>query len=417
MASWPCSNPSCKSHGRPHPNCRCPQPMAEGGELKPYCSSDQKHLKGCEYYADGGPVLDHPSVTLGHSASNKGLLGLLKYAGNSTMQDPGKHIKVLQAAKDHHMVKGEFPDTPKPRTMGGRLGHHIAEGNHEDAASIISGHPLTGLVGKTHLTDIMQQLGHPSVTQEPHPAAFRSSVDYLAGAARGKDALDRNIKSLIDGNSSKVLVEHDSHSIENLKEHLDKISANPAMLLDAGGDLGHYLPDHTAQLAATVATATTYLSSLKPMNIQNSPLDAVLKPSKVAVATYNRQLGLAQNPLMILQHTKDGTLLPTDIHTLQTIYPSLYKTIVDKIGDQLINATTKDTVIPYKMRASLGMLLGQPLDSTMTTGAMQAIIASAMPKSGGPQPKKGSSATTLKAENAANKMAETPLQARQINKK
>lgn len=55
-AGLPCKNPSCKSHGRPHPNCRCWGEMAEGGEAKLYCSEDRAHQPGCEYFADGGEV-------------------------------------------------------------------------------------------------------------------------------------------------------------------------------------------------------------------------------------------------------------------------------------------------------------------------------------------------------------------------
>ena len=51
----PCLNPSCKSHGKPHPNCRCYSQMAEGGETS-FCSKDRQHLQACEYYADGGEV-------------------------------------------------------------------------------------------------------------------------------------------------------------------------------------------------------------------------------------------------------------------------------------------------------------------------------------------------------------------------
>ena len=51
----PCKNPSCKSHGRPHPNCRC-YGLAEGGEVEPFCSKDQAHQPDCEYFAGGGEV-------------------------------------------------------------------------------------------------------------------------------------------------------------------------------------------------------------------------------------------------------------------------------------------------------------------------------------------------------------------------
>lgn len=60
MANWPCQNPSCKSHGQPHPNCRCPSPMAEGGMPENYCTEDRQHLQACEYYADGGDISSAP---------------------------------------------------------------------------------------------------------------------------------------------------------------------------------------------------------------------------------------------------------------------------------------------------------------------------------------------------------------------
>lgn len=62
----PCVNPSCKSFGRSHPNCRCyggvggeaskAGMFAEGGEVDNFCSQDRKHKKGCEYYAEGENV-------------------------------------------------------------------------------------------------------------------------------------------------------------------------------------------------------------------------------------------------------------------------------------------------------------------------------------------------------------------------
>lgn len=59
--SPPCVNPSCKSYGKPHPNCRCYGGKmgmyggyAEGGEVESYCDQKKPHEQGCEYYAEGG---------------------------------------------------------------------------------------------------------------------------------------------------------------------------------------------------------------------------------------------------------------------------------------------------------------------------------------------------------------------------
>ncbi len=64
MSYSPCENPNCESYGKPHPNCRCHGGMAEGGEAEPFCSKDQKHEDGCQYFKMGGDVdtTESPSV-------------------------------------------------------------------------------------------------------------------------------------------------------------------------------------------------------------------------------------------------------------------------------------------------------------------------------------------------------------------
>ncbi len=53
----PCMNPSCKSHGKPHPNCRCWGGFANGGKVSGrFCDSDRAHKPGCEYFSGGGDV-------------------------------------------------------------------------------------------------------------------------------------------------------------------------------------------------------------------------------------------------------------------------------------------------------------------------------------------------------------------------
>lgn len=63
-AGLPCKNPSCASHGKPHPNCRCYDGnMAEGGEVKSFCASNKPHKKECKYYAEGTPEGPIPAPT------------------------------------------------------------------------------------------------------------------------------------------------------------------------------------------------------------------------------------------------------------------------------------------------------------------------------------------------------------------
>lgn len=61
----PCINPSCKSFGTSHPNCRCygggPNKeggFAQGGKIESYCSTKKPHEQGCEYFKEGGMAGD-----------------------------------------------------------------------------------------------------------------------------------------------------------------------------------------------------------------------------------------------------------------------------------------------------------------------------------------------------------------------
>lgn len=58
----PCLNPNCKSHGRPHPNCRCYSGLSKGGSVDHFCSSDNPHQEGCEYYMSEGGEIDPSKV-------------------------------------------------------------------------------------------------------------------------------------------------------------------------------------------------------------------------------------------------------------------------------------------------------------------------------------------------------------------
>jgi hypothetical protein len=246
-------------------------------------------------------------------------------------------------------------------------------------------------------------------------AKDKHTTDFIDQARRGHKLLHNHVKDLFNKAQSIVA---DKDSREALKDHLQDLRENPEKMLDIGGNLADNMPDHAGVLAATAGTAINHLNSLRPAPSQNLPMDTLSDVDKNTDNNYNRHLDIAQNPSLILQHTKDGTLLPNDVKTLQTIYPALYKNMVSKAGEQLIEAKTKGVEIPYKQKMTLSLLLGQPLDSTQTPQAMQAIINSA-----GPQQAKNQARNQPKASgpeisqiNKVNAMDATTSQARQIRK-
>lgn len=405
----PCINPSCKSFGKPHPNCLCygtggqnihESNFAKGGVIAGrFCDTNQRHNPKCEYYAEGGSIddsqmpqyQDNPEDTMGHAAVEHGLLGLLTEVGHKKLTNPEKHIDKLKESMTN-------PD-------------------RDAAAEGLSGHPLGGPASANKLKPIMDRLSLPVSMQDHHPDSFRNSVDYLSSAVRGHNSLKNHANELFGDKNFSEKLEPDSDNREKLKKHLQSFQENPNNILDIGGSLGHYLPGHSASLGAHSATAINYLNSLKPVRHQNGPLDTVSPIDKTDEAKYNRALDIANNPLMALYHAKDGTLQAQDVKTLNTLYPGLHKSMVNKISEALIDAKTKGIEIPYKQRQAVSMLIGQPLDSTMTPASMRAIIkANAGAQAPQSQPKKASG-KELDQINKVNALYETPLQKRQMNKK
>lgn len=413
----PCKNPHCRSYGRPHPNCRCyfgGEGYAAGGTV---CASCIPHLPTCEYFKEGGAVaLPHEH----HAAIPHGLHGLLTNVGRAKMAEPEKHSRLLDEAKRHYSDMGNpIGDTEEPKKiMGMKLATHVRQGKHEDMAELMQGHPMVGGAGKGALTDILGHLSGPMMANEPNPEALRGSVDYANSAIKGHGELSGAMSGTLGAKTSDKR-KPDQKGREALKKYLEEVKENPQKLLEVGGSLGHYMPEQAASLGALAATSTQYLDSLKPKPMQNLPLDAMQPVDKNAEAKYDRQLDVAQQPLLILQHVKDGTLQPQDLVTLKTIYPGLYKSFLDKAGEALITAKHEKTEIPYKQKRALSMLLGTPLDSTMTTASMQAIIKSQGPQQVQQQAKGPKKATSVEINqiNKVDKLAQTPIESRQIDSK
>lgn len=247
--------------------------------------------------------------------------------------------------------------------------------------------------------------------------AHKPTEEFIDHSRRGRRLMHSHAGSHFDPKHQNV--EPQGHEVAALRKHLDDVRENPNSLLDTGGSLG--LSDHAAMLSAKAATAVDYFEALKPKQPQPGPLDSRLPVSKIHDQSYNRQLGIAERPLSILGHVRNGTVQPADIQTLTTLYPQLFKSIQEKTFESLVDAKTAGREIPYKQKIGLSMLLGQPLDATMTQSAMQAIMtanAGAKTESQGqpPQAHSAVSTATQKAMAKVDDLYKTPLEKIQTGK-
>lgn len=198
-------------------------------------------------------------------------------------------------------------------------------------------------------------------------SGFKAMFDMTTAMSNGAKKQAKAISSIFK--PGRTIIETSMAPTAKSLGILDKVvvasQANPSQMQGVSDDLGHYAPDHSTHLTMTSARAMSYLASVRPKTAPVNPLDMPVKPSEVEIARYNRALEIAEQPLTILKHVKDGTITPQDIEAISNIYPSLYEDMKQKTLEQLMELRAKGTEIDYKTRIGLSVFLGQPLESSM----------------------------------------------------
>lgn len=209
-------------------------------------------------------------------------------------------------------------------------------------------------------------------------AGFKSMVEMIQATIKGENLTGKVVKDLFTA-GREVLPSHlmpSERERTKLDKELQKAQADGGRsLMNLGNDAAHYLPQHAGAAAQTTMNAVNYLNTLRPSQTKMSPLDAKPIISQADKAKFDRALNIAQQPLVVLHHMKQGTLTQGDVQTMRTLYPSLYRSISSKLTEQVSDSVQKGKIIPYSTRMGLSMFLGQPLDSTMTPQAVMAIQA------------------------------------------
>ncbi len=242
---------------------------------------------------------------------------------------------------------------------------------------------------------------------------FKHMFDYTNSALNGAKQLTKAsaavLKPGVQVLSDSQLPSH--AEIMKLDRLVAKNNNDPQPLMNAQqGGAGHYMPDHQTALMQASLSQIQYLKGLKPQPLKIGPLDTEIKPSPAAIARYNRALMIAQQPAIVLQHVKDGTLQPTDIQDIKALAPAMYNSMAQQLSNQMTNRVSDEDPIPYKTRMGISLFLGQPLDNTMTPQSIMAAQPQPKPLPGQQQPQKsGKKGTSTLGK--SNKSYETPNQA------
>lgn len=281
--------------------------------------------------------------------------------------------------------------------------------------------------GTSHLLAMREAYASPkgAIIANARDYAIEKAIQMASGSSEGKQAValaqatikgehtaTRAVKSVFnaakDMPSSVIPMAAARARLDRL---VSKAAEDPTRML-AMNDNNNSIPEYNAPLAASAARVVNFLSTIKPNTTPANPLDGKRKPSSYEKAAYDRALDIAEQPLVVLPALKDGRITPSDVQALKTMYPNLYGKLSSKINEQIIEATHKGKLIPYKTRIGLAIFLGEPMDSTMTS---QGILNAQPQPSQSPPQQPGGTAKSYQSKGLekAPSQYQTPEQARQ----
>jgi len=294
-------------------------------------------------------------------------------------------LTALRASVDKPSVASRLADAWYDKMASKALGTGIGAGALGGAGHLTgipglgyAGTVIGGKLGESILPSFIQ----PLLEKAANHAAFEQSVSYGKNVLSGDSLLNSAVNGVFSG--AKTIPQHlmpSSEKTEKLDKKIKGIQANQQSLLNGNNALAHYMPNHASAVSQAATNAVNVLASKQPSNPKQGPLDEDFPASADQKSEYKRTLEIAQQPLMVLHHLQQGTLSPQDVGLLRDIYPNYFQKVTQRLMSGLVDHTAKGESVPYKMRAGISLLLGQPVDGTFTPQAIQAAQATFAQKS------------------------------------
>lgn len=327
---------------------------------------------------------------VGHAASFPGeeivpLASSALTAEEAKMLDD-KSFKYGQKLFKHYMVT-----TPKyvarvaAPTLGGMLG---------------------GWGGAAASTAIEQGLEHmaPQLSKKVAPVVLKAAasgsvddlghlIDHATTMEKGAKKISNGVEALFKSGSNEYLNHQSSEKdreklrdfIEDggIQKEIQDESQNQTQGFAHGGEVKNHIetpnavarvyPEQHVMLSAAKGRVSNYLNSIRPIGNQNKLIYDKERKNPTKERAYNKTLDMANQPLSILKHIKNGSLVPNQVNDFKNMYPELHQDLSNKITERIMKGKEKDEKSPpYHTRQALSLFLGSNLDSSLTPQSIQA---------------------------------------------
>lgn len=165
---------------------------------------------------------------------------------------------------------------------------------------------------------------------------------------------------------------------ERRAEQLNRLKSDPAALSNRiAAALGPVTDGHPGVSAAARATAIRgldFLASKMPPGREdpNSLQPHLERPrlSDAEASSMRRYMEAADDPTMVYEAARKGTLTREHVEAVKAVYPNLYEEMRVAVMESLVASRQK---LPYSRRIQLGILLDIPTDKTLSPDFQKAI--------------------------------------------
>jgi hypothetical protein len=204
-------------------------------------------------------------------------------------------------------------------------------------------------------------------------AAFQTVSDQYQHAYAGTRLIKSAVNALVsDAKMPERALISSAQYARQLDKQLTQLNERPQDVEHIGGDSGHYVEDNKVHLTGLTVNAQNYLNNLKPAPLDGGTLGRPAPPSKEKQARYESALAVAANPVSIFGKIKNGTVTQNDLQDAAAMFPSVYANIQTQVHEAVALNAAKLKNLPMKQKRALSMVIGEPLDISLTPGTTAA---------------------------------------------
>jgi len=255
--------------------------------------------------------------------------------------------------------------------------------------------PTAAILGRVTLNE--SSLGNPDLAAEQLAArgglgsilgAHPPDVGYLTGTTTPQTPLDQAIHQTVGVTQLAGVLDAHHTEIDKavsgflggkpretpkskpLPDGVHELASNPQALVDRVannlGALHTVAPGIAGGLTSVAQRAVQHLSTLASAPVARGPLAPEWKPTRSETRIVEQACAVIDDPLVLLEHARAGTLTRAHLAAAQAVYPTLTRAIGDRALDAAIGSTKRPS---HQQRHMLTLLTGIDVDGSRAATA------------------------------------------------